>query len=77
MTPLFSAVDHRIGSSPQPFEERRILRRSAPERLRFDPPSAGGSFVDLRPTLEPEPARIPSPGRFGKFAAMVRLWAPA
>ena len=33
----FTTVDHRIGSS-LPFEERRTLRRSAPERLRFEPP---------------------------------------
>lgn len=33
----FTTVDHRIDYS-LPLEERRSLRRSAPERLRFEPP---------------------------------------
>ncbi|EYD77578.1 hypothetical protein Rumeso_00744 [Rubellimicrobium mesophilum DSM 19309] len=73
----FSTADHRIGSSPLPFEERRVLRRSAPERLRFDPPSPGGSLRGALAVRDPQPARSSSPGRFARFAAMVRLWAPA
>ena len=76
MTPLFSAVDHRIGSSPLPFEERRVVRRSAPERLRFDLPPPGHSLVQPV-SYPPEPTRSVQPGRFARFAAILRLWAPA
>jgi hypothetical protein len=77
MIPPFSTVDHRIDSSPLPFEERRVLRRSAPERLRFDAPSPTGPFGEPWPVWEPGAARTLSPGRFARFVAMVLLWAPA
>jgi hypothetical protein len=49
----FTTADHRIGSF-HPLEERRVLRRSGPERLGFAPPS-----LSLLPTvLEPVPAPI-------------------
>jgi hypothetical protein len=73
MIPPFSTVDHRIDSSPLPYEERRVLRRSAPQALRFDLPSPGRLAV--RPVAHPLPE--PSRGRFSRFAAMLRLWAPA
>lgn len=48
----FTAVDHRIDSLP--FEERRVLRRSAPERLRFKPPGS----VPLPRAVRPAPLPI-------------------
>ena len=77
MIPPFSTVDHRIDSSPLPYEERRILRCSAPEVLRFDLPSPGRP--EIRPSGHQAPdVRRPEPrGRFARFAALMRLWAPA
>ena len=76
MMPPFSTVDHRIDSSSLSFEERRVLRRSGPERLRFDVPPPG------MPSTGPEAQRPPGQvgearGRFARFAAMLRLWSPA
>jgi len=76
MTPLFSAVDHRIDSSPLPFEERRVVRRTAPERLRFDLPPPGQTLPQAV-SHAPEPMRSAQLGRFARFAAILRLWAPA
>ena len=75
MIPPFSTVDHRIDTSS--FEERRVLRRSSPEPLRFDLPSAG--HPQLRPVARHplEPIRGTPQGRFARFAATLRLWAPA
>ncbi len=54
----FTTVDHRIDSL-LPLEERRVLRRSAPERLRFEPPGPG-----LIPTpVTPAPRLIRGPSR--------------
>ena len=77
MIPPFPTVDHCIDSSPLPYEERRVVRRSAPERLLFDLPSSG--YLDLKPTAQhpPEPIREARQGRFARFAATLRLWAPA
>lgn len=50
----FTTVDHRIDSS-LPLEERRSLRRSAPERLRFEPP--GPSVRAPVPDPTPTPMR--------------------
>ena len=47
----FTTVDHRIGSS-LPLEESRTLRRSAPERLRFEPPG----FAVLPPATADAPS---------------------
>jgi hypothetical protein len=77
MIPPFFTVDHRVDSSSPPFEERRVLRRSAPERLRFDVPSPG--LPRAKPEA-PHPAGPPhdaTVGRFARFASMLRLWAPA
>ena len=73
----FSTVDHRIDSSSIPFEERRILRRSAPERLRFDLPAPGHPLLRAVAQHPPEPIRAAPQGRFARFAAVLRLWAPA
>ncbi len=77
MIPPFFTVDHRVDSSPLPFEERRVLRRSAPSRLRFDPPSP--EMPVLRPSERhrTEPLREAPGSRFARFVAMVRLWVPA
>lgn len=53
----FMTVDHRIDSA-LPFEERRVLRRSQPERLRFDPPAPGILLQAVVP--EPRPLKAPS-----------------
>lgn len=53
----FATVDHRIGSF-FPLEERRVLRRSAPERLRFELPGPALIPVDVEPA--PRPPRRPS-----------------
>ena len=62
MLPFLSTVDHRIGPSPLPFEERRVLHRSSPERLRFDLPASATPFLNLSdlPPLQPAPAARPS-----------------
>jgi hypothetical protein len=60
MIPPFHTVDHRIGPSFLPHEERRVLRRSAPERLRFDLPSPGAPI--LRPATR-HPAEPMRPSR--------------
>lgn len=54
----FTTVDHRIDSA-LPFEERRILRRSAPDRLRFEPPAIG-LLVPVAVAPAPRPLRRPS-----------------
>ena len=53
----FIAVDHRIDALP--LEERRVLRRSAPERLRFEPPGSAHPPVPVRPA----PGPVPRPSR--------------
>ena len=77
MIPPFPTVDHRIDTSPLPCEERRVLRRSATERLSFDLPSPG--YPELKPTAQhpPEPIREAPQGHLARFAAIFRLWAPA
>ena len=52
----FTAVDHRIPSLP--YEERRVPRRSQPERLRFEPPGPG--ILPRAVAHEPQPIRRPS-----------------
>jgi hypothetical protein len=53
----FTTVDHRIDSA-LPWEERRVLRRSVPERLRFDPP--GPALIPVAMAPPPRPLRRPS-----------------
>jgi hypothetical protein len=65
----FTTVDHRIGSH-LPLEERRTLRRSAPERLSFEPPGLGM----LPRALEPAPRPIrPSRLREALGRALIEL----
>ena len=54
----FTAVDHRIPSLPH--EERRVPRRSQPERLRFEPPE----LSMLPQSIVPEPRPIRARARF-------------
>lgn len=63
MIPPFSTVDHRIDSVSLPWEERRVPRRSTPERLRFDLPGPEPRL--LYSTVEPPRAWRPS---------RLRLW---
>ena len=77
MIPPFFTVDHRIDLSSTPFEERRVLRRSGPERLRFDLPPPGLSRITPEARPLSAPRREASGGRFARVAAMLRLWAPA
>jgi hypothetical protein len=66
----FTAVDHRI-HSPLPFEERRTIRRGAPERLRFEPP--GFALLPLAVVPAPQPLRGPSRLRVRLGEALVAL----
>ena len=52
-------VDHRIGLSPRPFEERSLLRRSEPQALRFDLPIPGAPMAPRALSSAP-PIRPPS-----------------
>ena len=53
----FTAVDHRIDFLPH--EERRVLRRSAPERLRLEP----SGLAPLPRAVQPSPRPIRRPSR--------------
>lgn len=65
MLPLFYAVDHRIDPSPLPFEERRALRRSAPERLHFNLPGPGLPVLYCAASAAPRPMSKPIRVRVG------------
>ena len=62
LPPLF-LPDLRVGSSPRPFEERVIIRRGAPERLRFGPEPHGPRPGALR--VEPVALGVTDPLRIG------------
>jgi hypothetical protein len=66
----FTAVDHRIHSS-LPLEERRVLRRGSPERLRFEPP--GPALLPRAVLPEPRPIRRPSRLRVRLGEALMAL----
>jgi hypothetical protein len=75
--PLTTA-DRRIGSpDPLPPEERRVLRRGAPERLAFDPPPPGLPLV--APHRPPLPLAGPGTERgwLRRLAGLILLRAPA
>jgi len=58
MHPAFYVVDHRIDRhTTVPFEEKSIVKRGAPERLRLDQPHPGAPFVQYTPIRAVVPAR--------------------
>ncbi len=70
----FHTVDHRIDHASLPFEERRVLRRSSPERLRFDVPADTAQFLipgDLPP---PEPAAAQPSWVRMRLGSMLIAW---
>lgn len=76
---MFSPFDAGGRSAPSiPSEERRVLRRSRPERLRFEPPGAmilPRAVIPLpRPLAPPSRLRV----RLGRFLAALghRLAGP-
>ncbi|MBP1805715.1 hypothetical protein [Rubellimicrobium aerolatum] len=81
MRPPIVGVDHRIGPSPLPFEERRALRRHAPEALRFDLPPPGPLSVPVAVPPPADPARAPVALRVRLGLALIswgrRLAGPA
>lgn len=80
LPPLF-LPDLRVGSSPRAFEERDVVRRGAPERLRLVPVPPQEPRVTLA-ALGPLPEREPRGGwlprwRFGRPGPFVRAPATA
>lgn len=67
----FTAVDVLRVDTLLPLEERRVLRRSAPERLRFEPP--GLVQHPLVVLGEPRPHRRPSALRVRLGEALMAL----
>lgn len=71
MLPPFTAVDVSRVDTLLPLEERRVLRRSRPERLRFE---AQGLLAHPPFTLdEPRPRRRPSALRIRLGEALMAL----
>ena len=55
MYPPFSPFDLRVESKGfDPFEEKRVIRRSAPEALRLVPPPPGAPFAMYVATRPPD-----------------------
>ncbi len=55
MYPPFYPFDLRVDSSGfDPFEEKRVIRRTAPEALRLIPPPPGAPFVMYVATRPPD-----------------------
>jgi hypothetical protein len=55
MYPPFSPFDLRVDSHGfDPFEEKRVIRRSAPEALRLVPPPPGAPFALYVATRPPD-----------------------
>ncbi|TNC50134.1 hypothetical protein FHG66_09240 [Rubellimicrobium rubrum] len=70
----FHTVDHRIDHTSLPFEERRVLRRSSPERLRFDCPAATTQFLRLGDLPPPEPAMVRPSWLRMRLGSMLIAW---
>ena len=72
MLPLLPQVGRFADPSPLPFEDRRTIRRGAPEALRVEPASPGWPPLRLSPAPPPQPPRDGAgPGWLG------RLWRGA
>ena len=55
MYPPFTPFDFRVDSkSFDPFEEKRVIRRTAPEALRLVPPPPGAPFALYVATRPPD-----------------------
>lgn len=74
--PLIPRVELRLDPSPRPLEERRVLRRSAPEHLRFDQPAPAGPLLVIEPRWQP-PVPAQRGGWIRRLAGTFRLLAPA
>lgn len=79
MLPPFPPVGLRPDLPDPRIEERRVLRRGAPERLRLDLPAPGWPPVFLRaePFAPPDAPAPPAGGWVGRIVRGVRLAAPA
>lgn len=69
MHPPFFVVDHRIDHDILPVEERKVIRRSAPERLRLTLPAPGTPVVIVGAVPPPPPL---APGLFSRLIARLR-----
>jgi hypothetical protein len=69
MHPPFFVVDHRIDHDVLPIEERKVIRRSAPERLRLSLPAPGTPVVIVGAVPPPPPM---SPGLLSRAIAALR-----
>jgi hypothetical protein len=69
MHPFFTVVDHRVDQDYLPLEERRIIRRSQPERLRLTLPGPGAPFVNVTP-VRPRVQR--GPGLVARIIDLLR-----
>ena len=76
MYPPFSPFDLRVDSSGfDPFEEKRVIRRAAPEALRLVPPPPGAPFalyVATRPPDLTHPAASRGPVAILRFLCGLR-----
>ena len=77
MYPPFSPFDLRVDASGfDPFEEKRVVRRSAPEALRLMPPPPGAPFALYVATRPPDPTLRGvslGPTAFQRFLRGLRL----
>ncbi len=69
MHPPFFVVDHRIDHDILPVEERKVIRRSAPERLRLSLPAPGTPVVIVGAVPPPPPM---SPGLLARALSALR-----
>jgi hypothetical protein len=77
MLPPFPVVEPRLDPSSLPSEERRVLRRSAPERLRLDLPAPGWPPLLIEARAHPPVAQREDGGWARRLAGALRLLAPA
>ena len=75
MYPPFYPFDMRIESRGfDPFGEKRVIRRGAPEALRLLPPPPGASYCQYVATRPPDmPMRNPGPGAILRFLRGLRF----
>jgi hypothetical protein len=77
MYPPFSPFDLRVDSGGfDPFEEKRVIRRSAPEALRLIPPPPGAPYalyVATRPPDLREPVTSRGPVAILRFLRGLRF----
>ena len=74
MLPLLPQVGLRADHTSLPLEERRPVRRGAPQALRFDAAAPGWPPLRIDPVPPPVPAR--QGGGWGWLAALWRGRAP-